>query len=87
MSQPEIQPRMAERVAAFDWASTPLGPIESWPGRLTGVVELALASPMVAAVACGPERLLIYNDAAARLYGDRHPAALGRPLAESFPDS
>lgn len=87
MSQPGPEPRMAERVAAFDWASTPLGPIESWPGRLTGVVELALASPMVAAVACGPERLLIYNDAAARLYGDRHPAALGRPLAESFPDS
>src|SRR3712207_4812475 len=47
---------------------------------------MVLASPLVSALACGPDRLLIYNDAAAGLYGARHPAALGRPLPETFPE-
>ena len=27
---------MADRVRAFDWAATPLGPIEVWPQSLRG---------------------------------------------------
>lgn len=76
---------MARRIRAHDWTASPLGPVETWPERLKAIVEISLASPLISSVACGDERLLIYNDAAAAIYGDRHPAALGRPLAESFP--
>ena len=78
---------MAERIRAHDWAATPLGPIEGWHDRLKAVVELTLDSSLVSTIALTPERVLIYNDVAARLYGGRHPAALGRPLRETFPDS
>ena len=78
---------MAQRMREYDWASSPLGPMTAWPPSLKVLVELMLASPLIATIACGPERLLLYNDAAARLYGNRHPLALGRPLAESFPES
>lgn len=78
---------MVERVRAHDWASTPLGPIESWPEGLKAVVQLMLSSPLVSSVALTADRLLLYNDAAALLYGTRHPGALGRPLPETFYDS
>lgn len=87
MNWPQGEGEMAERVRAHDWAATPLGATEAWPERIKAVVELVLASPLVSTVALGDDRRLIYNDAAARLYGDRHPAALGQPLAETFADS
>src|SRR3712207_1673225 len=77
---------MAHRIRAHDWTATALGPIETWPQSLRSAVEMVLASPLVSGLVCGPDRLLIYNDAAARLYGSRHPAALGRPLPETFPE-
>ncbi|MBE7199344.1 MAG: PAS domain-containing protein [Parafilimonas terrae] len=77
---------MAAHIRAFDWAATPLGPIAAWSERLKLIVEQMLANPLVSSLVCGPERVLIYNDAAAKLYGDRHPAALGRPLPETFPE-
>ena len=77
---------MAAQIRDLDWAATPLGPIGAWSDRLKLMVEQVLASPPVSSLVCGPERVLIYNDAAARLYGDRHPAALGRSLPETFPE-
>lgn len=78
---------MAELIRAYDWASTPLGPLQHWPSELKAVVNLTLSSPLVASIALTPDRLLLYNDSAARLYGTHHPGALGRPLRETFPDS
>lgn len=77
---------MARRIRAHDWTATPLGPIEGWSDRLRLMVETVLAGPHVSSLAYGPKRLLIYNDAAARLYGACHPRALGRPLPEVFPE-
>ena len=34
------------------------------------------------AIRWGPQLLVFYNDAYAEILGDKHPAALGRPLAE-----
>ncbi len=78
---------MVRRIREHDWAATPLGPTACWPERLRGAVEAMLATPHISSVAVGPERLLLYNDAAARLYDDRHPAALGRPLTRSWPEA
>jgi PAS domain S-box-containing protein len=80
---------MADRVRAFDWASTPLGSIESWSKELLTIVNLTLSSPSPARCMWGPEFILIYNDAYRPIPGPRHPAALGQPArtiyAESWP--
>jgi PAS domain S-box-containing protein len=76
---------MAERIRSHDWAATSLGPIRSWSPRLRLMVEQVLASPLAATLVCGPDHLLIYNDAAAVLYGDRLLHALGQPLPGAFP--
>jgi PAS domain S-box-containing protein len=76
---------MAERIRTYDWASTPLGPILSWPQSLKTAVEVMLASGFPASMQWGPEAILLYNDANARILGDLHPAALGQPIFEAFP--
>ncbi|MBN8808251.1 MAG: PAS domain-containing protein [Sphingomonas sp.] len=75
---------MADRSRAFDWAATPLGPIERWPEPLLTAVEMMIAAPHLASLAVGAERIFLYNDEAIRHYGDKHPGALGRPLGEVF---
>lgn len=71
--------RMADRVSAFDWRTTPLGPIASWPESLKTAVGMCLASPVPSFVWWGNELINIYNDAYAPLLGGRHPSALGTP--------
>jgi PAS domain S-box-containing protein len=76
---------MAERIRTYDWASTPLGPISSWPQSLKTAVEVMLASGFPASMQWGREGILLYNDANARILGGLHPAALGRPIFEALP--
>ena len=87
MTWPSSDSDTVRRLLAHDWAATPLGSLAGWPDHRRAVVDLVLASPAVATIAFGPDRILVYNDAAAALYGDRHPAAFGSPLAETFPDT
>ncbi|RST30015.1 PAS domain S-box protein [Sphingomonas ginkgonis] len=75
---------MAERIARFDWASGPLGAVPGWAPELRAVVDLMLASLPIASVVVGAERVLLYNDAAAALYGAFHPDALGQPIGATF---
>jgi PAS domain S-box-containing protein len=77
---------MRERVRAFDWGATPLGPTGTWSDRLTWIVDLVLASDFPMAVRWGPELIQIYNDAYGELLGDKHPKALGSPLREVYPE-
>jgi PAS domain S-box-containing protein len=84
---PGGQGEMAERISAYDWAATPLGPIPSWPQSLKTSVELMLASGFPASIQWGREAVFLYNDAKACLLGGLHPAALGRPALEALPDS
>jgi signal transduction histidine kinase/PAS domain-containing protein len=72
---------MAARCRAFDWAATPLGPVERWAPALRAAVRLALASPAGMSLWCGPAHTLVYNDAYRRVLGARHPGALGAPGA------
>ena len=73
---------MGQMMRAHDWAATPFGPPESWPQSLRSVVSVCLNSPLLGAVFWGPELLMLYNDAYAPSLADRHPQALGRPVAE-----
>ncbi len=77
---------MRERVREFDWASTPLGPIEQWPLTLRSTVDTLLGSAFPAIVLWGPELIQIYNDAYVPIIGVKHPVALGRGNAEAWPE-
>ena len=84
------QSEMAQRVRSFDWASTPLGPIESWPQSLLIAVSICLNSRFPMFVWWGPKLINIYNDGYIPVLGARHPSALGRPArdiwGEIWPD-
>jgi len=78
---------MADRVRAFDWSTTPLGPIESWSKELVTIVNLTLSSPSPTRTMWGPDFILIYNDAYRAIPGPRHPAALGQSARSIYQES
>ncbi len=73
---------MAERIRAFDWAATPLGPIDHWPQSLRTLVGLMLAGGQPAYLAWGPALTSLYNDGYIAILGSKHPQGLGKPYAE-----
>jgi PAS domain S-box-containing protein len=75
---------MAELVRKFDWASTPLGAIDSWSKELLAIVNLTLNSPTPARTLWGPDLILVYNDSYRWIPGKRHPDALGKPAREVY---
>ncbi len=72
---------------AVDWAATPLGEPAGWSRSLRRSLELALGTRFAALVCWGPELVMLYNAAYADFMGDKHPAALGRPVREVFPEA
>lgn len=73
---------MAARIRAFDWQSTPLGPIDVRPQSLKTSVSLILSSRHPMWIGWGPEITFLYNDAYLDVLGPaKHPDALGRPAA------
>ncbi len=74
--------RMGELLRACDWAASPLGPPTGWPQVLRSAVTLMLDSRFPMCIAWGPDLGMVYNEAYARILGNRHPGALGRPTRE-----
>ena len=73
---------LAQRCRALDWSATSLGPVDTWPTALRTAVRMALECPFPINMWCGPDLLLIYNDAYRDVLGIKHPASLGRPGRE-----
>ena len=70
-------------LAAVDWASTPLGPVEEWPQSLVTAVNILLSSQFAMWMAWGPELTFFCNAAYRRdTLGGKYPWALGRPASE-----
>jgi len=82
MQAPFGSGEMSARIRSYDWNSTALGPMASWPTQLKSAVDLLLLSRGPIVMFCGPEFVAIYNDAYAPTIGARHPAALGKPARE-----
>ena len=85
MTKPDalLSPRMSDLVRTFDWATTPLGPMEEWPDGLKSTVRILLTSRFAMWMAWGPELTFLYNDSYARTtLGKKHPWALGKPASE-----
>jgi PAS domain S-box-containing protein len=77
---------MGERIRRHDWAATPLGPMESWPQSLKTALAIVLTLNEPAALAWGPELVILYNDAYARLFGPGNVATLGMPVRLARPE-
>ncbi|HSU17385.1 PAS domain S-box protein [Longimicrobium sp.] len=69
-----------------DWAATPVGPAAGWPAGLRAAVDMVMGSRFPMVVMWGPELILLYNDAYIPILGMRHPAAMGRPARECWPE-
>jgi PAS domain S-box-containing protein len=74
---------MAGRMRALDWASTPLGPVASWPQSLRTSVSICLDCAFPIVLWWGPQLAILYNDEYIRILGSaKHPNALGQPCAD-----
>jgi len=72
---------------SVDWASTSLGPPQTWDATLRGALGLALTTRFPVTLLWGADSVLVYNQAYAELIEDKHPAALGQPCEAVFPEA
>ena len=78
---------MGELIRGHDWSATPLGPLSNWPLPLRAAVSLCVRSQFPTIIHWGwPDLVVLYNDAFIPLIGDKHPAALGTRLFDSWPE-
>lgn len=70
---------MGKRVREYDWSTTSLGAIETWPQCLLTAATLVISSAHPLILFWSKELISIYNDAYIPIFGARHPKALGKP--------
>ena len=73
---------MGRLIRDCDWASTPLGPAETWPQSLRTAVRIMLTSRQPIWIGWGRDLIYLYNDAYQSIIGGKHPWALGKPARE-----
>ncbi len=77
---------MAQRIASLDWSKTPIGAADCWPPALRTAIKLVLANRFPMILLWGPQFVQFYNDPCRPIPGNKHPAALGQPAAECWPE-
>ena len=77
---------MGACMRSLDWSKTPLGPVIQWPQSLRTSVSTCLNSRFAILIWWGPELVMLYNDAYREIIAGKHPAALGRPGCECWPE-
>jgi hypothetical protein len=77
-------PRHIQFARSIDWASTALGPIDTWNFDLRAMCNLIMGSPHPAAMYWGPEYIAIYNEAYILLAGQKHPDLMGQSYKEAW---
>jgi len=78
---------MGAAMRRLDWASTPVGPVGTWPESLRAAVSLLLASSHPMYLAWGEEYVQFFNDAFRPVLGSAHVQALGRSARETFAET
>ncbi|MBN8821208.1 MULTISPECIES: ATP-binding protein [unclassified Spirosoma] len=72
----------AALIRTFNWAETPLGPIDQWPQSLKTATNLMLNTRQPVWIGWGPKATFLYNDAYIPVLSlAKHPWALGKPAA------
>ncbi|HEX9939402.1 MAG TPA: PAS domain-containing protein, partial [Longimicrobium sp.] len=77
---------MAGLCRQMDWAGTPLGTVDQWPQSLKTAAGMVVAQGIAQSLCWGPELVQIYNDEYRAIMRDKHPAGLGRPVLENWPE-
>jgi len=77
---------MGERMRAFDWSSSPVGPAAQWPQSLKTAVSICIGSRYPIVIWWGnPEYTMFYNDGYIPILGvTKHPGWLGRSGREAW---
>jgi signal transduction histidine kinase len=73
---------MASRMAAFDWAATPLGVPDAWPQSLRTALRIMLTSRYAMWMAWGEDLTFFCNDAYLPTLGVKESWALGSPARQ-----
>jgi PAS domain-containing protein len=71
-------------IRKVNWASTPLGPLKSWPLDLMQLCHVCLLDPEPRLLLLESERVLFYNEAYANMIGDKHPDTLGQDATDAW---
>ena len=69
--------QMEQRIRAYDWSTTPLGPLAGWPQSLKTALKIALNSRYPIWLGWGSDLINLYNDPYIPVLGKRHEWALG----------
>jgi len=77
---------MGAHMRSLDWSKTALGPLPQWPQSLRTSVSICLNSRFAILIWWGPDLVMLYNDAYRDIIGAKHPAALGRPGRDCWPE-
>jgi PAS domain S-box-containing protein len=77
---------MRDGCRTLDWSATPLGPLAAWPAGLRTTAATVLAAGFPTILLWGPELVQIYNDGYVPFLADKHPAGLGQPTRECWPE-
>src|SRR5689334_247989 len=72
---------MGRLIRSFDWSATSLGPPASWPQALKTAVGIILRARQPMFIGWGSDSISLYNDGYIAILGDKHPGALGQPMA------
>jgi|SRR5690242_9746210 len=75
----------AKFIRNIDWATTPLGDMETWSSSLREIVNLLIRNPFPCALFWGEELTVIYNEAYKNeVAGNKHPELMGTGLTGPF---
>lgn len=90
---PEVNPEflsgggeLGERIRTYDWTSTSLGPVNSWPQSLKTCIRIMLTSRQPIWIGWGKDLIKFYNDPYKAIVGGKHPVALGQPASIVWKD-
>ena len=75
---------MGERIRAFDWSKTPLGPVASWPQSLRSAVSILLPSRHRSSSSGARSSSRSTTTPTAPVFGAKHPVVLGLPAREAW---
>jgi PAS domain S-box-containing protein len=71
----------------IDWTQTSVGAPQEWPWSLRVYLAMILERPSPTFIYWGEEFTQFYNLHSIELLGERHPAALGAPFEEPWPEA
>ncbi|MGE7137087.1 PAS domain-containing protein [Luteibacter sp. NPDC031894] len=82
---PTDSPTAAE-IRAFDWDTSPLGPVETWSTALRAMLATMFDSPQPMFVSVEPGRIFLFNDPYRAMLGKRLSGAIGKRFEELWAD-